>query len=1008
MDLSSLTDPKAVYAAISEFDELGRDEFLRKHGYGRAKAHFVRLAGKYYDSKAIAGVAYGIQHPDRGAAANSDFSGGEASVKRRLLSLGFAVSDAPPVAWQELTDRIKSLRTYQRSDYIAPHKALLLYLVLNRFAADGSNSWPIGELEKELSGLLRLIDAREDGTLEPIWRLQSDGLAEIVRGETHLTDTLSLSEVPARSTLVTQETIWKLPGAVSEILNTRAGDVESLITTVLEQIATSTRSQIEELYGRGLEDTTILPIADPVRFWGRTPRAWIVRAGMAGADERFCFDEGLCVIGWSETNYSNATSKAEVRRLMEEQFGSTSPQSVPSFTTQVWRFVGEIAVGDLIVIPRISNDAKSTVAIGVVKSEPRYDEREEPSRRHQREVEWKRTDVPRETFGGLVKYLDAPMTVQVLDDNVSERLEQILKTGSPHLTWWVNQGQTFDLELANTCVCAPQKASKGHALRHWADVGRVMAGDTIIHYSRGSIVAISRALTDGSKGTRPYGPAGDMDGWQPDVYLARCSYDMLWEEIPLVEMNGRIPDAGPFTSAGSVKQGYFWPVSDSFVELLVSDHHDRLRGTALNPGNVWLFQANPAAEHTQFPQDLHEAAGTNQAAQWSATWSVTRYSSEMLPGDRVMLWFSGKAAGIYGSGLLTSEPYDGEADPITGSSTSVDLWVNINHAHAPVLKEDLKEDAELGDLHVMSVPNGTNFRATQANWDAYIARVAASPELTDGGPAMTLAELAAKLYLSDDKALDTIVELLHDRPQAVFYGPPGTGKTYIARKLAEHLTRSGGATKLVQFHPSYAYEDFVEGWRPTPNGSFELRYGALKSFANRAAADPEHRYILVIDEINRANLSKVLGELFFLLEYRNDVANLQYSDEPFSLPSNLWIIGTMNTADRSIALVDAALRRRFHFHPFFPTDPPIEGTLRRFLADRHPSLVWVADMVERVNEELGDRNLAIGPSHFMRDNLSERHVERIWTHSIVPYIEDNFFDNHADAKRFAYENVKPA
>ena len=93
--------------------------------------------------------------------------------------------------------------------------------------------------------------------------------------------------------------------------------------------------------------------------------------------------------------------------------------------------------------------------------------------------------------------------------------------------------------------------------------------------------------------------------------------------------------------------------------------------------------------------------------------------------------------------------------------------------------------------------------------------------------------------------------------------------------------------------------------------------------------------MLIIDEINRANLSKVLGELFFLLEYRDKTASLQYSDTEFQLPENLWIIGTMNTADRSIAMIDAALRRRFHFHPFFPASEPIEGTLRRFLEREH-------------------------------------------------------------------------
>ena len=149
--------------------------------------------------------------------------------------------------------------------------------------------------------------------------------------------------------------------------------------------------------------------------------------------------------------------------------------------------------------------------------------------------------------------------------------------------------------------------------------------------------------------------------------------------------------------------------------------------------------------------------------------------------------------------------------------------------------------------------------------------------------------------------------------------------------------------------------------------------------------------------------SQVLGELFFLLEYRDHQVTLQYSEEQFSLPPNLKIIGTMNTADRSIALVDAALRRRFHFHPFFPDLPPIQGILNRWLNENQPDLVGVADLVDRANELLDDRNMAIGPSHFMRANLTEDKVQQIWRRSVIPFIEDQFFDEPALVKQFTYD-----
>ena len=196
----------------------------------------------------------------------------------------------------------------------------------------------------------------------------------------------------------------------------------------------------------------------------------------------------------------------------------------------------------------------------------------------------------------------------------------------------------------------------------------------------------------------------------------------------------------------------------------------------------------------------------------------------------------------------------------------------------------------------------------------------------EGGSVLSLGE---DLLFDPTNFFVEVEELLDDRPQAIFYGPPGTGKTWAALQLAEVLAGDESRTKLVQFHPSYAYEDFIEGWRPTEDGSFNITDGPLKRMAADAAANPDDTFVLVIDEINRANLSKVLGELFFLLEYRDRSITLQYSDTEFQLPENLKIIGTMNTADRSIALVDAALRRRFHFHGFFPNREPIQGLLRR-------------------------------------------------------------------------------
>ena len=269
--------------------------------------------------------------------------------------------------------------------------------------------------------------------------------------------------------------------------------------------------------------------------------------------------------------------------------------------------------------------------------------------------------------------------------------------------------------------------------------------------------------------------------------------------------------------------------------------------------------------------------------------------------------------------------------------------------------------------------------------------------------------LAAETLIAES-ALRKIADLLEDKKQVIFQGPPGTGKTYLARKLAACLAGHDDRVRLVQFHPSYAYEDFVQGYRPTltedGGAGFQLRDGPLLKMAKTAGKEPDAKFFLVIDEINRGNLSKILGELYFLLEYRDDKMQLQYGGKPFSLPPNLYLIGTMNTADRSIALVDLALRRRFHFVEFRPDKPPIEGLLGRWL-DRHAQeMQWVARVVEKANEKLDDRHAAIGPSYFMREGLNDAKVRMIWEHNVLPYVEERLFGQEARLKEFNLDGLR--
>ncbi len=277
-------------------------------------------------------------------------------------------------------------------------------------------------------------------------------------------------------------------------------------------------------------------------------------------------------------------------------------------------------------------------------------------------------------------------------------------------------------------------------------------------------------------------------------------------------------------------------------------------------------------------------------------------------------------------------------------------------------------------------------------------------------------EALADSLLLDESFLEEIIGLLREKRQVIFYGPPGTGKTFVARGLMKHLAAELSRREVVQFHPSYSYEDFVQGYRPATreDGSlaYELKYGPLMRLAHQALDVPGKDHVLLIDEINRGNLPKILGELLYLLEYRDDEVALMYGEdgERFKLPENLLLIGTMNIADRSIALVDTALRRRFHFVPFFPGEYPLEDLLSRWLErNSKPEMYYVASIVDRLNARLRERfgpHLQVGPSYFMREDLSDEVLESVWAHDIMPFLEEQLFGYEEELASYKLDSMR--
>jgi MoxR-like ATPase len=282
-------------------------------------------------------------------------------------------------------------------------------------------------------------------------------------------------------------------------------------------------------------------------------------------------------------------------------------------------------------------------------------------------------------------------------------------------------------------------------------------------------------------------------------------------------------------------------------------------------------------------------------------------------------------------------------------------------------------------------------------------RVAETPSPPyEANPDYSAETLASELHINAAH-VTAWVKAIHRKGQAILYGPPGTGKTFIAERLARHIVSNGdGIIDLVQFHPAFAYEDFIQGLRPVPADGrvdFVMRPGRFVEFCELAQGR-RGLSVLIIDEINRANLAQVFGELMFLLEYRDRDITLS-GGRKLRIPANVRIIGTMNTADRSIALVDHALRRRFSFIRLFPDFE----LLKRFHEARNSDVTALVSLLESVNRRINDPNYTIGVSFFMRDDLGA-HLEAIWRGEIEPYLEEIFFDKQEMVNDLRWPAIK--
>lgn len=379
----------------------------------------------------------------------------------------------------------------------------------------------------------------------------------------------------------------------------------------------------------------------------------------------------------------------------------------------------------------------------------------------------------------------------------------------------------------------------------------------------------------------------------------------------------------------------------------------------------------------------------------NAVLEVWQFIHDIKPGDVIIAKKGTKT--VLGRGVVTSDFIYDEQKP-----TEFKYYRQVNWTH----KGEWEHPGKAVTKTLTDITRYTDYveklEALFADSDSQEPAVVDEPEVIYAS--YTADDFLQDVYMSEER-YNTLTNLLLTKKNIILQGAPGVGKTYAAKRLAYSIMgeKDTSRVKMVQFHQSYSYEDFIMGFRPTQTG-FELKTGVFYEFC-RKAADDDRPYFFIIDEINRGNLSKIFGELFMLIENDKRGVELQllYAEEQFSIPSNVHIIGMMNTADRSLAMLDYALRRRF---AFFDILPAFDSTgFRAYLKNvNNPKFEKLIGAVQQLNEAIaGDESLGegfcVGHSYFCTNvTINDEWLKSVVEFELVPLLKEYWFDEPTKVK----------
>ncbi len=823
-------------------------------------------------------------------------------------------------------------------------------------------------------------------------------------------------------------------------------DEEPLTSTDIRG-GTRVTSKLEELGFR------VEPIERPASVW-------LIRAGQLGEAEQQCLDEDFCGIGWSDLPDLSGLTSDQIDVRIETVYRGDSPGRVANSKGQIRDFMS-MQVGDIVLMPLKSH--KGLVAVGEVAGP--YQHRPDLPKvlNHIRPTEWISDGHPRELFERIAKWLNRPPTVaripveskeilrslasnlpiEVSADNIGagsqislqEILEQVLgcvASGEdrPEVSKLLSNDAPAAIERL---IASGRPITFGVGVGTPADVpwvaihppgstGTAQAGVYAVYLFAADGSAVFLSLNQGTEKVR--GGLGPLRKRAGDL-MSAAGLGSPRDQVSLGKAGGR-PAKYEAASAYAVRYDAGGVPADNtlqadLVEMLSA--LDRASAAGLNfdpelePLHL-LFKWSP--EYESDTVSLHRTVADQHGSVWWGKFGTNPHPIGARKLEQVEQQLD---AGIptqvflYGDGTATRaqleeisvNPDVVDEERMAGyyEKAACNLFVRLSRF------EELPADWPVGRLALASDPDPEKMQGALSNQTTPLF---VYERFLPGGHEPLSVPTLDKKWLSDqtlwfEDDLDELLASLDAKGQLILAGPPGTGKTWIAERIARYVTQDQAMrVRIVQLHPSYGYEEFVEGLRPVVSDggaiSFEKTAGIIRRIA-KAAEKTDDVHVLIVDEMNRANIPRVFGELLYLLEYRNKEIDLQLTPA-FSLPKNLKIIATMNTADRSIRSIDIALRRRFDIFECTAS----ANALERFYmaAGRDNAVDGLVDGFARLNADLTsklDRHHTIGQSYFMRDSFTAEDLRRVWVRQILPLLDDYFFDQEDIVEEFKRERYWP-